>query len=99
MKLKKGDRVRLVSQRPATWNQLGEMDEYLGTIQTVKEVWDDSSFHIEDTEGKWRWTFSTKDVVETLPGKAIEPVKTTFTIEEIAEKIGVPLEDLVIKWK
>lgn len=75
--IKVGDRVKLVSERPGTWNIEGMMDEFLGSIQIVKSVegrnvnFENSSTHT--------WAFQTKDVAEVLPN--------TLTFTELADKL------------
>lgn len=37
-KLKVGDVVKLVSERPPAWNDKGRMDHYLNSIQTIHSI-------------------------------------------------------------
>lgn len=67
-----GDKVKLVSVRPDTWNNEGEMDKYLGKEVVITKAIGNTFFEFEGCEG---WCFSFRKSVE---GKVIrESVDTT----------------------
>lgn len=76
--IKVGDRVKLVSERPGTWNIAGMMDEFLGSIQIVKSV-EGRNVNFENPSTH-TWAFQTKDVAEVLPN--------TLTFTELAAKLS-----------
>lgn len=59
MKYKKGDRVRIVSDRTKNMNSNGNMDKYLGTVMTIKEAHKTGvfgiSYHYRMVEDKCEW--------------------------------------------
>lgn len=62
MKYKKGDRVRIVSYRTTDMDSNGEMDKYLGTVITIKDIHhrafiSENSLYYEMVEdrGAWYW--------------------------------------------
>jgi hypothetical protein len=95
--VKKGDKVRLVSTRPAYWNAEGKMDKYLGQIVTVKNTYS-TCFEIEEDSNQWKWGFSNDDVVEVIKKyepndyKAVEhltfrPYPPPVDLDELEDKI------------
>jgi len=68
-KLKKGDKVKLVSNRPSSWNSGGMMDHFLESIQIIKSV---NASHVEFEDAETRdWGFMADDIAEICP---TEPV-------------------------
>lgn len=61
MKYKKGDRVRIVSDRTKNMNSNGCMDKYLGTVMTIKEAHKTVAFGIScyyrmvEDKCEWFW--------------------------------------------
>jgi hypothetical protein len=54
MKYKVGDKVKIVKERTSCMNTSGKMDKYLGTVMTIKEVYD-FRYYMEEDEGRWAW--------------------------------------------
>lgn len=66
MDIKIGDIVKLVSERPDGWNNYGEMDRFLDSIQTISNVCGTNNkltFNIIDGKS---WVFSLNDIVKVL---------------------------------
>jgi len=57
---KVGDKVRLVSKRPAGWNFAGKMDSYLGKEVIITGI--DTSFSFFWFDGSSGWVFSLRDI-------------------------------------
>lgn len=55
---KKGDWVKLVSERPVGWNSGGYMDHYLGAVVFLTRVSPTSIYF----EGRDRWNFKPSDI-------------------------------------
>lgn len=72
-KFKVGDRVKLASVRPATWNFNGKMDKYLGNVVTITKIYNGNFFEFEGSE---HWCFNLRDVEPyTEPAQPEEPTK------------------------
>jgi hypothetical protein len=74
-KLKPGDKVRLVSQRPLHWNKAGDMDEYLDSTQVIQTVWT-TTVHFKNHPPKW--SFKLEDIAEVLTPNTINNSYTLY---------------------
>ncbi len=54
MKYKVGDKVRIVNKRTYRMNDKGEMDQYLNTAMTIREVVN-CYYRMEEDDGRWSW--------------------------------------------
>lgn len=61
MRYRVGDTVKLVSVRPNTWNTLGHMDRFLGSIQKIKFIHDNDRVEFENPLTD-QWTFRCKHI-------------------------------------
>lgn len=109
MKYKKGDRIRIVSNRTQNMNPDGDMDKHLGTVMTIKEVHNTLSFEkpyyemVEDKRG-WRWYdnmiagLATETPFDFGAWKGKEVSMHCKTIEE-AEDFCNEMHKAGLKWK
>ena len=70
MKYRAGDKVTLKNRRGCHWNVLGLMDKYMGQTVTIKNVFDQIAFEIEEDDITFEieeddsWTFMFDDIEE-----------------------------------
>lgn len=57
MRYKKGDRVRIVSDRTKDMNIAGRMDKYLGKVMTIKKIFF-HEYRMAEDKGDWFWSDS-----------------------------------------
>lgn len=69
--LKSGDKVLLKNRRGHYWNYDGEMDEYMGTIVTIKTLCNDD-FRIEEDS---RWLFGYEDIERKIINFTLDDLK------------------------
>ena len=87
---KVGDKVRLVSKRPARWNEEGGMDEHLGKEVVITNI-AGTTF---DFYGSGRWAFSFNNSIE---GKIIEDKLEVKEVKRKA-KVGEWVKVVNAKW-
>lgn len=90
MKYKVGDTVKLVSKRSKTWNFGGQMDNFLGSIQKIKEISDWAvRFENPDTH---RWSFDINDIDCLVPSSYPKVMWVRDTDKQIWRKRVVFME-------
>lgn len=78
MKYKVGDKVRIVDHRTDNMNPFGEMDEWLGKVMTIRDVFL-SGYRMKEDCGKyggcgWYWD-------DSMISGLVEPEREPYTVE------------------
>jgi hypothetical protein len=77
-----GDKVKLVSKRPWTWNCCGVMDKFLGTVVTLTSIFDGDRISFDGIEG---WSIRTS----AIEGKVVDTVREAHRPAKVGELIKI----------
>ena len=99
-KYKVGDKVVIVSKRTSNMNPEGLMDEFLGKIVTIRNIWHGGNFdyNIKEDYGMWSWYDNMIDHEATaaLNNKEEKTMETKAKLIIDGKEFEVTLPDSVI---
>lgn len=99
-KYRAGDKVVIVSERTSNMNPKGLMDEFLGKIVTIRNIWNGGNFdyNIKEDYGVWSWSDDMIDHEATakLNNKEEKTMETKAKLIIDGKEFEVTLPDSVI---